>query len=164
MMIVNREIGIRKERQRVIGLDGLRWWRREGLAFSTYFKRIPILYHNKELVVTNSINSFLAFEPFATVGQSRHGTCVPTWQSNQKALMEQAAQLSNVQIECLENDVHLHGFVDRHPQPLSRARGRGAEGGVRACWQAKIQSGTIRQLESAPEPRTRNLTDARRAT
>jgi diaminohydroxyphosphoribosylaminopyrimidine deaminase/5-amino-6-(5-phosphoribosylamino)uracil reductase len=30
-----------------------------------------------------------------------------------KALMEQAAQLSNVQIECLENDVHFHGFVDR---------------------------------------------------
>jgi len=59
-MIVNREIGMRTERQRVIGLDGLRWWRREGLAFSTYFKRIPILYHNKELVVTNSINSLLA--------------------------------------------------------------------------------------------------------
>jgi len=30
-----------------------------------------------------------------------------------KALMEQAAQLSNVQIECLDNDVHIHGFVDR---------------------------------------------------
>ena len=30
-----------------------------------------------------------------------------------KALMEQAAQLSHVQIECLENDVHIHGFVDR---------------------------------------------------
>ena len=30
-----------------------------------------------------------------------------------KALMEQAAQLNNVQIECLENDVHFHGFVDR---------------------------------------------------
>jgi diaminohydroxyphosphoribosylaminopyrimidine deaminase/5-amino-6-(5-phosphoribosylamino)uracil reductase len=30
-----------------------------------------------------------------------------------KGLMEQAAQLSHVQIECLENDVHIHGFVDR---------------------------------------------------
>lgn len=30
-----------------------------------------------------------------------------------KALMEQAAQLSNVQIECLDNDVHFHGFVKR---------------------------------------------------
>jgi hypothetical protein len=40
-MIVNREIGMRGERQRVIGLDVEEG---EGLAFSCYFKRNPILH------------------------------------------------------------------------------------------------------------------------
>lgn len=51
-----------------------------------------------------------------------------------------------------------------HPLPLSRARERGADGGVSACWQVKILLGTIRQVESDPEPHARNLTAAQRAT
>ena len=47
-----------------------------------------------------------------------------------------------------------------HPHPLSRARERGAEGGVRACWHARIQSGTILHADCNPEPQARNLTAA----